>query len=109
MQIMQNLSFLLTLSILAVVLAFAKPEIASNIAHATPTPTVAAPQEDAPRISLADAKKDFDDGTAIFLDARTEDSYKEEHVKGAVNVNYENWEKKLKSLPKDKTIVVYCS
>lgn len=105
---MKKLFALFALAILTFVLAYARPEAASNTT-ATPTPPAAAPQDDAPRISLADAKKHFDAGTAVFFDARTEETYKEGHVKGAINVNFENWEKKLKTVPKDKTIITYCS
>lgn len=66
-------------------------------------------QDDAPRISLADAKQAYDDGTAVFFDARTVDAYKEGHVKGAINVGFDNWEKKLKSVPAGKSVIVYCS
>ena len=78
----------------------------------SPAPIYAAPapvQDDAPRISLADAKKDFDEGTAIILDVRAEDVYKQEHVKGSINVTFENLKEKAKTLPKDKKIITYCS
>ena len=39
-----------------------------------------------PRISLEDAKKAWDDKTAIFIDARPVEAYKDEHVKGATNI-----------------------
>jgi len=76
----------------------------------TPTSaSIAAPQDDAPRISLADAKKMYDDGNAFFVDARAEDSYKAEHIKGAVNITADTLKDKLKDLPKNKTIVAYCT
>jgi len=71
--------------------------------------SVAAPQDDAPRISLADAKKMYDDGTAFFIDSRPEDSYKTEHIKGAVNITIDTLKEKLKGLPKNKTIIAYCT
>ncbi len=42
--------------------------------------------DEAPRINLADAKKDFDAGKVVFVDTRAEPSYKTEHIKGAINV-----------------------
>ncbi|HYP51252.1 MAG TPA: hypothetical protein VEQ34_09950, partial [Pyrinomonadaceae bacterium] len=39
--------------------------------------------DDAPRISLADAKKDFDAGNVVFVDTRAATSYNQEHIKGA--------------------------
>jgi len=65
--------------------------------------------DDAPRISLEDAKKDFDAGKAIFVDTRGEAAYKNEHIKGAINITMESVEAKYKELPKDKKIIAYCS
>ena len=67
------------------------------------------PLDEAPRISLADAKKEFDAGTAIFVDTRAEAAYQNEHIKGAINVWTENFEAKYKELPKDKKIIAYSS
>lgn len=65
--------------------------------------------DDAPRISLEDAKKDFDAGKAIFVDTRGEAAYKNEHIKGAINMTMDTVEAKYKELPKDKKIIAYCS
>ena len=65
--------------------------------------------DDAPRISLADAKKEFDAGTAIFVDTRAEEAYKNEHIKGSINISSANFEAKYKELPTDKKIIAYCS
>jgi rhodanese-related sulfurtransferase len=61
-----------------------------------------------PRISLEDAKKAYDDKTAIFIDSRPADAYKIEHVKGAINIPLGSTSD-FSSLPKGKTIIVYCS
>ncbi|HEX8248120.1 MAG TPA: rhodanese-like domain-containing protein [Pyrinomonadaceae bacterium] len=65
--------------------------------------------DDAPRISLADAKKDFDAGNVVFVDTRAEVAYKQEHIKGAVNVPMEAVETRYKEIPKSKKIIAYCS
>ncbi len=65
--------------------------------------------DEAPRISLADAKKDFDAGNAIFIDARAATAFKTEHVKGAVNLPAEVFEAKYKEIPSGKKIIAYCS
>jgi hypothetical protein len=81
----------------------------------TPTPapapnnTNAHPDDGAPRISLADAKAHFDKGGAIFIDTRPEDTYKQEHVKGAINIALMDDASKYSSIPKGKKIIVYCS
>lgn len=80
------------------------------------TNTTTAPQtdnhgvtDDAPRITLAEAKKDFDDGNAIFIDTRGEGTFKNEHVKGAMNMPVEFAETRYKEIPTGKKIIVYCS
>jgi len=65
--------------------------------------------DDAPRITLADAKKDFDAGSAIFVDTRAESAYKNEHIKGSINMPVEAAELRYKEIPTDKKIIAYCS
>lgn len=64
---------------------------------------------DAPRISLADAKKAFDQGEVVFIDTRSADSFKAEHIKGAINIPAAEFEKLYNKIPKGKKIVAYCS
>ena len=83
-----------------------------NISSITKTESVqqnTATQEEAARISLADAKADFDAGKAIFVDSRPADVYKSEHIKGAINVPLADAETKYKNIPIDKKIIIYCS
>ncbi len=77
--------------------------------NAITSPQPAQTGDEAPRISLADAKKDFDDGNAIFVDTRQAPSYDEEHVKGATNLSADMFDAHYKELPKDKKIIAYCS
>jgi hypothetical protein len=62
-----------------------------------------------PRINIADARKAFDAGTALFVDARSLDVYREEHIKGAIDVPFGGPDKQVEAIPKGKTIIVYCS
>jgi hypothetical protein len=65
--------------------------------------------DEATRISLADAKKEFDAGNAVFLDTRAEAAYNNEHIKGALNIAEANLEEKYKEIPKGKKVIAYCS
>ena len=67
------------------------------------------PSDDAPRISLADAKADFDKGDTIFVDTRADVSYKQEHIKGAINIPLGTLDSKIGELSKSKKIIAYCS
>ena len=66
-------------------------------------------EDTAPRISLADAKKDFDAGTAVFLDTHAPDQYAQRHIKGAINVPANNLDPYINKIPKGKKIIAYCS
>jgi len=118
---MRYLSFLIfTVAFIAVV-ACAKPPadnttvaLANAAPTATPPPSAVpsqtpTPAEDAPRITLEEAKKAYDEGKAFIIDARAEEAYKAEHIKGAVNIRSDNLDARLKEIPRDKTIIVYCS
>lgn len=61
-----------------------------------------------PRVTVEEAKKSFDDGSAVFVDARSADAFKQERIKGAVLVEG-SAENRFDSLPKGKKIIVYCA
>lgn len=71
--------------------------------------TITANDDDVKRISLEDAKTAFDGGDAVFVDTRSAESYRTEHIKGAVSIPLAEFEKRYKELPDDKSIIVYCS
>ena len=66
-------------------------------------------EDNAARINLAEAKKDFDNGNVFFIDTRAESAYKVEHIKGAVNIPVGDFENRYAEVPKDKKIIAYCS
>ncbi|MBA2735381.1 MAG: rhodanese-like domain-containing protein [Pyrinomonadaceae bacterium] len=81
----------------------------TNSVAVTPKADEHGEADDAPRITLAEAKKDFDAGNTIFVDTRAEAAYKQEHIKGAINVPMESFEAKYKDIPTGKKIIAYCS
>ena len=62
-----------------------------------------------PRITLGDAKKDFDAGTAVIVDSRAEPAYKQEHIAGSVNIPIGSPDSEFSKIPQGKKIIVYCS
>ena len=64
---------------------------------------------DVPRISVQDAKKEVEAGTAVIVDARGDAAYKVEHITGSLNVGPASTDEQFSALPKDKKIIVYCS
>jgi 3-mercaptopyruvate sulfurtransferase SseA len=87
----------------------AEPIAVSQSPASTP-PAVHPPDgHDAPRISLAQAKKAFDDGTATFIDTHVKATYDAGHIPGAINVTMQELEEKFNSIPKGERIIAYCS
>ena|SRR5688572_12599519 len=87
----------------------AAPAPAAPTAAAAPQADEHGHQDNAPRITLADAKRDFDAGKAIFIDTRSADAYNLEHIKGAINITLNDVNTRYTEIPKDKKIIVYCS
>lgn len=62
-----------------------------------------------PRITVEETKKWFDENSVVIVDARAADAYKQEHIKGAINIPNGSDASEFNKLPKGKKIVVYCS
>ena len=64
-------------------------------------------------ISLNDAMMYFQSREAIFIDARYKEEFDNGHIKGAINLPFEEFDKYYNSvkhkLPSDKTLIIYCS
>jgi predicted sulfurtransferase len=105
---MRYFLFVLGIAALAFVVACANPANPSAVVE-NAAPAAEQQHDDAPRISLADAKKDFDEGTAIIFDVRNEETYKQEHIKGALNLTKGVNDELLNKVPKGKKIIAYCS
>ena len=93
----------------------ARPPVAVNNAAPTPARTAGtdahghAEGQDAPRITLADAKRDFDAGTAVFIDTHMPEQYEQRHIPRAINVPANDMEPYMNKIPKGKKIIAYCS
>lgn len=112
-----KITFLFLIAALALACTDAAPPIAVK---PTPPPAPARPApgtdshghadgEDAPRITLADAKKYFDAKTAVFIDTHAPEQYAQRHIPGSINVPANNAEPYLNKIPKGKKIITYCS
>jgi hypothetical protein len=108
--------FLLLLSFFALSIGSCKqtaaptaPVAAKPTPAAMATPDNRAKEDDAPRMTLAEAKAVFDKGEAVFIDSRWEEPYKEDHIKGAINITLQDDPSKYDKIPKGKKIIVYCS
>ena len=62
------------------------------------------------QVEAQELQKLMSQNDIILLDTRENSEYNVSHINGAINVGYDNFSKsKVKNLPKDKVIVVYCS
>jgi len=62
-----------------------------------------------PRISVEDAKKDYDSGIAVIVDSRDANAYAQEHIKDSINIPTGSGEAEYSKIPQGKKIIVYCS
>ncbi|MDT5159003.1 MAG: hypothetical protein QOC99_2969 [Acidobacteriota bacterium] len=68
-----------------------------------------APAETARRVTVAELQKMLEDGEAVVYDTRPKGSYDREHIKGALSMPSGEVDSRVAELPKDKTIVFYCT
>ncbi len=78
----------------------------------TPSPAPQQKQEtenDMKRISVDQAKAAYDKDGVVIVDTRAADHYKQEHIKGAINIPSNEFQNRYKELPTNKQIIAYCS
>lgn len=56
-----------------------------------------------------EAQESVNAGTAILLDVRSQESHDKGHIPGSLHIPRRELTPKIKTLPKDKTIIAYCS
>jgi rhodanese-related sulfurtransferase len=81
----------------------------STVAPAATSQTATKPADDVQRISIAEARAAFDSGKAVIIDVRGEASYNAGHIKGAKVIAVGEISARAGELPRDKTIILYCS
>jgi len=62
-----------------------------------------------PRVSVEDAKRVVDEGKAIFIDVRSQESYGESHIPNAVNVPLDGGSNYSVDAPHDALLFLYCT
>jgi len=61
------------------------------------------------RVSLADAKRGFDNKSAIFVDSRTQAAYASGHIKGALYFGDFQLQAASPNFDKSQWIITYCT
>ena len=67
------------------------------------------PNDGIKRVSVPEARAEFDAGRAVIIDVRGEPAFKAGHIKGSTLIAYSEIAARAAELPKDKTIILYCS
>jgi hypothetical protein len=88
--------------------------VVSNSAPATPakpraTPAAAVHNDGVRRITTAELQDLISKGEAYVVDVRNDAAYNLGHVRGAKLIPHDQIGGRSKELPRDKTIVTYCS
>lgn len=85
--------------------------VTANNTAAKPAPSVVtqAPAEEARRVTTDELKKMLDSGKAVVYDTRAKAAYDAEHIKGSLSMPSNEVAERAGELPKDKTIVFYCT
>jgi 3-mercaptopyruvate sulfurtransferase SseA len=71
--------------------------------------TMPASESQVERVSLADAKKAFDMGSAVFVDVRDSTSYNNAHIPGALLIPLNELTTQLSELDPASWIITYCT
>jgi hypothetical protein len=81
------------------------------VVPATPSDPSAhiAPADGVKRVTTVEARDALANGTAVIIDVRPATAYQQNHIKGSVNIPLDQIESRLSELPRDKTIITYCS
>lgn len=86
------------------------PKVATT--QTTPTKTTEPPttiSDGARRITVAEAQELIKKGQAFVVDVRNQPSYDVGHIPGATLIPAQDILKHVNELPRDKTIITYCS
>ena len=76
-----------------------------------PVPPTQAPEpgDGVRRITPAEARAALQNGTAVIIDVRGEQSYMAGHIAGATLIPFNNIASRINELPRNKLIITYCS
>lgn len=77
--------------------------------QAEPTSAAVESPGEVQRISLEESKAAFDNGTALFLDVRSQSSYAASHIPGALSIPLIELEPRIDELDPDQWIITYCT
>ena len=75
----------------------------------TPTGTTVVNADGVRRVTVAELQAMLKEGSAAIYDTRAKPSYDAEHIQGSLSMPFDEVEKRSGELPKNKTLVFYCT
>lgn len=81
----------------------------TNGAATTDLPDPTPRTDQIPRVTLAEAKAAFDDGSAVFVDVRSAQDFSAGHITGAISIPENELPTRLERLNRDNWIIPYCT
>ncbi|HEX8188602.1 MAG TPA: rhodanese-like domain-containing protein [Pyrinomonadaceae bacterium] len=78
-------------------------------AGAPPTGTTEVHADGVRRVTAAELQEMLKGGDAVVYDTRAKTAYDAEHIRGALSMPYDEVANRAGELPKDKTLVFYCT
>ncbi len=106
---LSGLIILLAAAMLAGCSANSRPANIAVTGNSNPASSPNTPPDSIKRMTVSELRDALEQGKALVVDVRSEAQYKEEHIKGAVNIPENQIASRAKELPKDKLLVFYCS
>ena len=93
--------------VVAVVVLVIQARQPSQVSNSDKNSNIPYPQVE--RVPLKDAKAAYDDGTAVFVDVRGDDSYNVSHIPGALSIAEAELENRFSELDPNDWIITYCT
>jgi len=85
------------------------PKAARKSSASAPTGTTEVHADGVRRVTPTELEAMLEDGRTVVYDTRTKMAYDAEHIKGALSMPHEEVANRVGELPKDKTLVFYCT
>jgi 3-mercaptopyruvate sulfurtransferase SseA len=83
--------------------------VSINAQAPSPSPSASLRTQGSRRVTTAELEKMLKDGTAFVVDVRFQDAYDQGHIPGSKLIPEAEILNHINELPRDKTIVTYCS
>ena len=82
---------------------------AAKPAASAPSGTTEVHADGVRRVTVAELQAMLEEGRAVVYDTRAKTAYDAEHIKGSLSMPFDEVMNRAGELPKDKTLVFYCT